>query len=219
MPARKVYWNDEIETIPRERLRALQEEKLRVHLHRVCDENPYYREKFDAAGIKPADVRTLDDLRAAPFFITQELRDTQQESSERLRHPFGMHNIVDRGKILLVSATSGTTGVPTFAGLTRKDLEVSNECAAKTGKIDVISWPTATILRLMLNCQMPPTNEVKVRQAIKLAIDRPGIIEGILRGDAEEAKSGMAPFTWGYYPAAEVVYDPEKAKRLLTEAG
>jgi peptide/nickel transport system substrate-binding protein len=89
----------------------------------------------------------------------------------------------------------------------------------KSGKFDVISWPTATILRLMLNAQKSPTNELKVRQAIKLAIDRPGIIESVLGGNAKESKSGVAPYSWGYYPAAEVIYDPEKAKSLLEEAG
>jgi peptide/nickel transport system substrate-binding protein len=94
-----------------------------------------------------------------------------------------------------------------------------HERLRKTGKIEVISWPTAIILRLFVNCQKPPTNDLKVRQALKLAIDRPGIIDAIHRGDATIAKSGVAPFSWGYYPAAEVEYNPDKARKLLTEAG
>lgn len=90
---------------------------------------------------------------------------------------------------------------------------------AESGKFDVISWPTATILRLMLNCQKTATKDLKVRQAIKLAIDRPGIIASVLRGNAKESKSAVAPYSWGYYPAAEVIYDPQKAKSLLAEAG
>lgn len=89
----------------------------------------------------------------------------------------------------------------------------------KSGKFDVISWPTATILRLMLNCQKSPTQDLRVRQAVKLAIDRPGIIENVLGGNAKESKSAVAPYSWGYYPAAEVRYDPQKAKSLLESAG
>ena len=89
----------------------------------------------------------------------------------------------------------------------------------KSGKFDVISWPTATILRLMLNCQKTATKDLKVRQAIKLAIDRPGIIEGVLRGNAKASRSAVAPYSWGYYPASDVTYDPGKAKSLLAEAG
>jgi ABC-type transport system substrate-binding protein len=89
----------------------------------------------------------------------------------------------------------------------------------KSGKFDVISWPTGTILRLMLNCQKSPTKDLKVRQAIKLAIDRPGIIESVLAGNAAESKSSVAPYSWGYYPASEVIYNGEKAKNLLKEAG
>ena len=94
-----------------------------------------------------------------------------------------------------------------------------HERLKKTGKFDVVSWPTATILRLMLNCQVAPTNDMKVRQAIKLAIDRPGIIQSILQKNAEESKSTVAPYSGGYYPAADVVFDPKKAEKLLTEAG
>lgn len=94
-----------------------------------------------------------------------------------------------------------------------------HERLKKTGKYEIISWPTATILRLMLNCQIAPTNDLKVRQAIKLAIDRPGIIQAVLQGNCKEAKSSVAPYSAGYYPAAEVIYDPKKAQQLLTQAG
>jgi len=131
MDSEKRFWNEAIETMPHDKMVRLQEDKLRQQIKRVYQQNPYYREKFDAARIKPEDVKTLDDLRHVPFFTTQEIRDSQKESSKKLKHPFGMHAIVDRGKICLVSASSGTTGVPTFAGLTRSDLEVMNECAAR----------------------------------------------------------------------------------------
>ncbi|MEW6266011.1 MAG: AMP-binding protein [Thermodesulfobacteriota bacterium] len=131
MSTAKLYWNEEIETMPKAEMKSLREEKLRRQLDRVYQQSPYYRDKFDQAGVKIENIRTLEDLQEVPFFTTQELRDTQRDSVDKLDHPFGLHNIVDRGRILLVSATSGTTGVPTFAGLTRDDLAVGDECAAR----------------------------------------------------------------------------------------
>ena len=131
MEEERRYWNEEIETMPKKEMGKLQEAKLRQQIHRVYQESEYYRVKFNAAGVKPENIRTLDELRAVPFFTTEELRDTQQESSERLKHPFGMHAIVNRGRDVLVSATSGTTGVPTFSGLTKLDVETMNECASR----------------------------------------------------------------------------------------
>ncbi len=112
-------------------MRLLQEEKLRRQIRRVHAESDYYRRKFDQAGVRAEDVNTLEDLKRLPFITTQEIRDSQQESMRRLRHPFGLHNIVDRGRIRLVSATSGTTGFPTFCGLTESDLTVSHQIAAR----------------------------------------------------------------------------------------
>ncbi len=131
MGQKKRYWDEKIETMPKKEVRPLQERKLRKQIKRVYEKSPYYREKFDRAGVKPHEIKTLEDLRHAPFFTTQELRETQQESSVKLKHPFGMHTMVDRGEVLLVSSTSGTTGFPTFAGLTRRDLQVSYKIAKR----------------------------------------------------------------------------------------
>jgi len=128
--ARK-YWNERIETMPAGKMRLLQEEKLRKQVRRVYDKSDYYRRRFDQAGIAPEEINTLDDLEKLPFITTQELRDSQQESMARDRHPFGLHNITARGEIRLVCATSGTTGFPTFGGLTKADLAVSYELAAR----------------------------------------------------------------------------------------
>jgi len=86
-------------------------------------------------------------------------------------------------------------------------------------KIKVVSYPTAELLYLILNCQAPPTNDVRVRQAIKLAIDRKGIVKSILRGNALIGDSQVSEFTFGRYSADPVVYNPKEARRLLSEAG
>ncbi len=89
----------------------------------------------------------------------------------------------------------------------------------KTGAVDVRTVKTPELFRLFLNARTFPTNDSRVRQAINSAIDRPGIISAIFRGHAEIAKSVVASSSWGYYPASENKYNPDKAKKLLKEAG
>jgi ABC-type transport system substrate-binding protein len=86
-------------------------------------------------------------------------------------------------------------------------------------KIKVVSYPTAELLFLTMNCQAIPTNDVRVRQAIKMAIDRRGIVKSILRENAQVGDSQVSEFTFGRYSADPVAYDPQAAKKLLTEAG
>jgi len=86
-------------------------------------------------------------------------------------------------------------------------------------KFNVIEYPTTELLTLTLNNMFKPTNDMAVRQAIKLAIDRKGIVDKILKGHATIAESAVAPVIWGGYTTDPVVWDPEKAKKILTDAG
>ena len=74
---------------------------------------PHYRRKFDAAGIKPGDLRSLADLARFPFLTKHDLRDN---------YPFGMF-AVPMDQIVRIHASSGTTGMPTVVGYTRRDIE------------------------------------------------------------------------------------------------
>ena len=89
----------------------------------------------------------------------------------------------------------------------------------KAGRLDVQSWKTSLVSRVWIHCNVPPYNDVKMRQAIKLAIDRKSIVEDILKGNGYAVESAASPVSWGYYPADPPTYDPEKAKKLFTEAG
>ena len=71
----------EMETLPRERLEALQLERLRATLKNACEHVPLHRTRLDAAGVKPDDVRSLDDMQRLPFTQKTDLRD---------HYPFGM---------------------------------------------------------------------------------------------------------------------------------
>jgi phenylacetate-CoA ligase len=102
-----------IETAGRDALRALQLERLRWSLQHAYDNVPHYRSKFEAAGVRPADCRSLDDLARFPFTTKADLRDT---------YPFGLF-AVPMDRIVRIHASSGTTGKPTVVGYTAKDID------------------------------------------------------------------------------------------------
>jgi len=95
------------------KLRALQLERLRWSLKHAYDRVPQVRRKFDAAGVKPADCRSLADLAKFPFTTKADLRDA---------YPFGLF-AVPMDKVVRIHASSGTTGKPTVVGYTAKDLD------------------------------------------------------------------------------------------------
>lgn len=112
---------DPVEKASLDELRSLQLERLRASLRHAYG-NAYYRRKFDAAGVRPDDLHTLDDLRRFPFTTKQDLRDS---------YPFGMF-AVPREQVLRIHASSGTTGKPTVVGYTRHDLDVWSNLVARS---------------------------------------------------------------------------------------
>ena len=96
----------------RSKLEALQLERLQSTLHHAYANNPIYRRKFDAAGVRPDDLRTLNDLARFPFTTKADLREA---------YPFGFF-CVAMERVARVHASSGTTGKPTVVGYTLKDL-------------------------------------------------------------------------------------------------
>ncbi|RZT98151.1 phenylacetate--CoA ligase PaaK [Rivibacter subsaxonicus] len=104
---------DPIELASRDEIAALQLQRLRATLERVYANVPHYRASFDAAGVHPAELRTLADLAKFPFTAKADLR---------ANYPFGMF-AVPREQIARVHASSGTTGKPTVVGYTQGDIE------------------------------------------------------------------------------------------------
>jgi phenylacetate-CoA ligase len=96
----------------RARLESLQLDRLQSTLHHAYANNASYRRKFDAAGVRPDDLRTLEDLQRFPFTTKADLRDA---------YPFGFF-CVALERIARLHASSGTTGKPTVVGYTQKDL-------------------------------------------------------------------------------------------------
>jgi phenylacetate-CoA ligase len=108
----RVIFEPELETMPRERLRAVQTERLRALVTYVKERVPLYRERL--ADIEPGDIASLDDLRHLPFTHKDDLRDT---------YPFGLF-AVPREEAVRVHASSGTTGKLTVVGYTARDVEL-----------------------------------------------------------------------------------------------
>jgi len=111
-----------IERASRDELAALQLSRLQTTLRRAYENVPHYRKAFDAAGIHPADVRTLADLARFPFTSKQDLRDN---------YPFGMF-AVPREQVVRVHASSGTTGKPTVVGYTKNDIDMWSTVMARS---------------------------------------------------------------------------------------
>jgi phenylacetate-CoA ligase len=110
------------ETMPREKLRALQLRRLKETVKNAWDNVPLYRNRLKEARIKPADIRRLDDVVQLPFTMKSDLRD---------HYPFGMF-ARPREKLMRLHASSGTTGKPTVVGYTAKDIATWADLMART---------------------------------------------------------------------------------------
>ncbi|MBE0584571.1 MAG: phenylacetate--CoA ligase [Desulfofustis sp.] len=108
-----IYWEEEIETLPRAGLESIQLKRLQSLVTRVYKTVAPYREKMAVAGVKPEDIQTLQDLRKLPFTVKEDLR---------ANYPFGMFTM-PLDKVVRVHASSGTTGKPTVVGYTKKDID------------------------------------------------------------------------------------------------
>ena len=102
-----------IEMASREEISALQLERLKNTLENAYKNVPFYKKKFDEAGVTPNDLNSLSDLNKFPFLGKQDLRDN---------YPFGLF-AVPREKVARIHASSGTTGKPTVVGYTHADID------------------------------------------------------------------------------------------------
>ncbi len=114
-------WSQE-ETINRSEMQALQLAGLQKTVNTVYERNAFYRQTLDDAGVKPSDIKSLDDIKLLPFTTKQDLRDN---------YPFKLFTASPK-EIVEYHATSGTTGKPIAVGYTKEDLEVWSEAMART---------------------------------------------------------------------------------------
>jgi len=117
-----MLFQPDIETMPVGKLRNLQDERLRRLAAYVYDRIPFYKRKFDAHGVKPSDIKGVGDLHKLPFTKKTDLRDN---------YPFDLF-AVPMSEVIRIHASSGTTGKPTVAAYTRKDIDTFAEVAARS---------------------------------------------------------------------------------------
>jgi len=117
-----MLWDPEFETLPREALEALQLKRLVATAERVYATVPFYKKKFDEAGFRPGDIRSLKDLSYLPFTTKMDLRD---------HYPFNLF-AVPMEQVVRIHASSGTTGKQTVVGYTRRDINTWAEVMARS---------------------------------------------------------------------------------------
>ncbi len=114
-------YQPKIETMDRESLEKLQVHRLKKTVERVYTSVPFYRKAFDALGVMPDEIKTLDDVRRLPFTKKSDLREN---------YPFGLF-AVDQKKVVRIHGSSGTKGKPTIVGYTVRDLANWSEIVAR----------------------------------------------------------------------------------------
>lgn len=115
------YWQPKYETMKKDELAELQLKRLKTTAAAVCNNVPFYKEQFKQAGMKPGDIRSLDDISKLPTTRKTDLRDN---------YPFGLF-AVPRKDIVRIHASSGTSGKPTVVGYTQNDIENWSDLMAR----------------------------------------------------------------------------------------
>lgn len=115
------YYQPEIETMPREQIRALQSERLVAQVKHVWNDMPYYRKKMEEKGVTPDDIHGIDDLHKLPFLTKADLREA---------YPYGLlaKPLKD---CVRIQSTSGTTGKRVVAFYTQHDIDLWEDCCAR----------------------------------------------------------------------------------------
>ena len=115
------YYQPEIECASREKIQALQDERLAAQVKHVYENVPYYRKKMEEKGVMPDDVKSTKDLYKLPFLSKADLRD---------EYPFGLL-AVPLKDCVRIHSTSGTTGKRVVAFYTQHDIDLWDDCSAR----------------------------------------------------------------------------------------
>ncbi len=126
MMENRTYWDEELETLPREKLKAYQLDLLKKNIELVYHKSPYYKKIFQKAGVTPFHLEHIEDIKKFPTIDKKVLR-TQQE----LYPDFGDLICASEEEFVFLSASSGSTGVPTASPFTAGDFEAFQDCEAR----------------------------------------------------------------------------------------
>ncbi|MGM0427436.1 MAG: phenylacetate--CoA ligase family protein [Thermodesulfobacteriota bacterium] len=166
------YWDRELETMdPEQREKEVILPKLQGQLTYAYEHSPFYRKKWDQAGVKPEDIRSLDDFEQIPIVTKEEIRQDQMEHP-----PFGSNRCVSETEVGRVHGTSGTTGKPTAFAISKGDVSRIAEAHA----------------RIMWNFGLRPTDTVFIGSFFSLYMGSWGALLG-----AERLGATVFPFGAG----------------------
>lgn len=115
------YYQPEIETASREEILRIQNEKIVKQVQHVYQNVPYYRDLMDKKGVKPEDIKSVDDIKKLPFLSKADLREA---------YPYGLLG-TDLKNCVRIQSTSGTTGKRVVAFYTQEDIDIWEECYAR----------------------------------------------------------------------------------------
>ena len=114
----KKYWNEEIETISREELEVYQLKQLKAQITEAYEHSPYYKKRFEAAGVTPNDLQTLEDLRKFPILTKHDVRERQDAAPI-----IGDLCVRPEKDVVFISSSSGSTGAPTASPFSKRDFD------------------------------------------------------------------------------------------------
>jgi phenylacetate-CoA ligase len=120
------YWDPQLETMPWADVERMQLEKLRRQLEYLAARSPFYARKLGEAGFAPRDLRSLDDLSRLPFTTKEELRESQIAAP-----PLGDYAAAALEDVIRIHSSSGTTGRPSYVGVTAHDRDVWTEVVSR----------------------------------------------------------------------------------------
>jgi phenylacetate-CoA ligase len=126
MTAYRRYWNEELETMPREKLREYQFNLLKDMIELAWNKSPYYKRTFTEAGVQPLHLKSIEDLKKFPTIDKKVLRSRQEVVPD-----FGDLVCAPEEEFVFLSASSGSTGVPTASPFTGKDFDDFQDCEAR----------------------------------------------------------------------------------------
>ncbi len=115
------YYQKDLETMPVEKIKELQSEKLVNQVKHIYENVAYYRDMMDAKGIKPEDIKSVDDLHKLPFITKADLREA---------YPYGLL-AKPLSECVRIHSTSGTTGKRVVAFYTQNDIDLWEDCCAR----------------------------------------------------------------------------------------
>ena len=116
-----MFFDSKIEQMGRDEMSALQLDRLKKIVKYAYERVPFYKKKFDEIGLKPEDIKTLEDISKIPYTTKTDLRDN---------YPYGLL-AVPMDEIVRVHASSGTSGKPTVVAYTKNDLDMWSDCVAR----------------------------------------------------------------------------------------